>query len=834
MSFILSNIWKRSRLISEDNTIPVYEGNIQNYIEKIYTMKDPSIVLENIDDIKEEDKSIIKETIDNILFIDKIKHNHDILYSKFHYNDTIRKYKCNGPREAVREFAKFADNYKIPEYKKMNLVIEEMCYIASKEGFSYDINDIIDSVVEYYLLNTNEDRSLLKKVCENNILCEDYNYDYIDKKEISIDGINSLIESIKLDTNYEELNERVYTTIKNTRYTDLEYNLSKLIEVFDHIDNCDKESIMESIENAILDREDLNKDKLLKAYKSSQFPGLLEKAIYVYGEDNLDAIKYVNSDNGNIIMMNEFKIVPFNGLIRAVFTLDRKLAQKERLFLNKLRTRRFKKAKSGVGNKNLTAALFGEAADMRNNIYSYIGQDAKADVCVRQYYIENTEDLYDITQTFESIIKEVNTELELNRLDNIRAYYLTTESIIEFHVKCRDKIGCTIEDVNKIRESTDTSMQLYIDIADSIQETYNKYKDLSVNNIHEYLESISECNNFTEEHLNLVIEAAKFIGIPKEEIEELCARYSDTKFSNSKSVDIIKESNKLDIKIKSILEEYEIYEDCDIDIQLEAFSLLIEIFKLAGLDSITEESMDDKLKKYGYDPKDDKKEEDDEDDEDDEDEDDDEEDTKKKSSKSNKKKPSEIAGKGDDIDKEDAKKKTGFSLNNVKLALHSLKAKLSKLSGKEKEISHNLDHSMSSFVNNLRKAQSDEKREQIIKGQVLPSFSKCIKFGIVLVGLGIASQGIVVPAIAALGGFALNKTMTNREKALVLDELETEMEVIDKELAIADSNNQINKYRALLKYKKEIQRQYQRIKYNVRVGRDSKMFSASTGTPSGN
>jgi hypothetical protein len=50
----------------------------------------------------------------------------------------------------------------------------------------------------------------------------------------------------------------------------------------------------------------------------------------------------------------------------------------------------------------------------------------------------------------------------------------------------------------------------------------------------------------------------------------------------------------------------------------------------------------------------------------------------------------------------------------------------------------------------------------------------------------------------------------------------------DKELAIADSNNQINKYRALLQYKKDLQRQYQRIKYNIRIGKD--ILPASAGS----
>ena len=62
------------------------------------------------------------------------------------------------------------------------------------------------------------------------------------------------------------------------------------------------------------------------------------------------------------------------------------------------------------------------------------------------------------------------------------------------------------------------------------------------------------------------------------------------------------------------------------------------------------------------------------------------------------------------------------------------------------------------------------------------------------------------------------KTIIN--KVSWTDEIETELEVVEKELSIAESNNQIKKYRALLQYKKDLQRQYQRIRYNIRVGKD--------------
>jgi hypothetical protein len=65
---------------------------------------------------------------------------------------------------------------------------------------------------------------------------------------------------------------------------------------------------------------------------------------------------------------------------------------------------------------------------------------------------------------------------------------------------------------------------------------------------------------------------------------------------------------------------------------------------------------------------------------------------------------------------------------------------------------------------------------------------------------------------------------------LLLDEIETELEVLEKEIAMADSKNQIKKYRALLQYKKNLQRQYQRIKYNIKVG-TGVLPNSSVGAP---
>ena len=124
------------------------------------------------------------------------------------------------------------------------------------------------------------------------------------------------------------------------------------------------------------------------------------------------------------------------------------------------------------------------------------------------------------------------------------------------------------------------------------------------------------------------------------------------------------------------------------------------------------------------------------------------------------------------------------------------------------------------FIKSCKQALISDRREAIIKGSVIPSFSKCIKISLVLAGLGFATGGIAVPVLTAIGGLIASKKLTQRERSLLLDDIEVEILVIDKELQIADSNNQINKYRALMKMKKDLQRQYQRIKFNVRVGKD--------------
>ena len=131
-----------------------------------------------------------------------------------------------------------------------------------------------------------------------------------------------------------------------------------------------------------------------------------------------------------------------------------------------------------------------------------------------------------------------------------------------------------------------------------------------------------------------------------------------------------------------------------------------------------------------------------------------------------------------------------------------------------------VDAQGSGIVKSIEKALTSDRREAIIKGNIIPSFSKCIKGAIALAGVGILF-GPMNAIIAAVGGLAVSKILNAREKKLLYDEIETELKVVEKQLEIAQNDGDMNQYRFLLNYQKKLTREAQRIRYGLKVqGRD--------------
>lgn len=157
----------------------------------------------------------------------------------------------------------------------------------------------------------------------------------------------------------------------------------------------------------------------------------------------------------------------------------------------------------------------------------------------------------------------------------------------------------------------------------------------------------------------------------------------------------------------------------------------------------------------------------------------------------------------------------GSFMNSIKLASEKLKKTMVKLSDKDKTISKNIDVSLSQFKKSMENTLTNENREAVIKGSVLPSASKIIKLAITTGAIWLVNPAVAV--IGALGYLGLSAKHKAKERQLILDELETELKICEKYIDIAESKNDMKSLKQLYSIQKNLQRQHQRIRYKMKV-----------------
>lgn len=154
----------------------------------------------------------------------------------------------------------------------------------------------------------------------------------------------------------------------------------------------------------------------------------------------------------------------------------------------------------------------------------------------------------------------------------------------------------------------------------------------------------------------------------------------------------------------------------------------------------------------------------------------------------------------------------------AKLAVANAANKVKDAGTKEKEISKTIDAYASTITKSCKDALTSNRRESIIKGSVIPSFSRMIKAGIA-VGVVYAFNPVAA-AITAIGALATSKYLTVKEKKLLLEEIEVEKEVIAKQLD--NVGDDPKRHKQLLMYQRKLQRESQRIRYGLSVkGKDA-------------
>lgn len=164
----------------------------------------------------------------------------------------------------------------------------------------------------------------------------------------------------------------------------------------------------------------------------------------------------------------------------------------------------------------------------------------------------------------------------------------------------------------------------------------------------------------------------------------------------------------------------------------------------------------------------------------------------------------------------------GMSFKNTfKLAAINIKDKITNLSDKEKGACKTINAMANNIKNKIETSITNSNREAVIRGSILPSFSTLIKMIIASAGAIALNVNIGIVVAGWIGALACRSIMTNKERTIVLDDIESEIEVVEKKMAIAEREEDFDKYKELLKLSKKLKREAQRIRYKANaIGRN--------------
>ena len=152
--------------------------------------------------------------------------------------------------------------------------------------------------------------------------------------------------------------------------------------------------------------------------------------------------------------------------------------------------------------------------------------------------------------------------------------------------------------------------------------------------------------------------------------------------------------------------------------------------------------------------------------------------------------------------------------NSLKLAGEKLKKGIQKASDADKTISKNIDSAMSSFTRSAERAMTNDRRDAIIRGSVIPSASKIIK-GAIMAGATTLVLGPAVAVIGVLGYLGMSKKLNDKQRKALIDEIEIELKMCQKYIDLAESKNDLKALKKLYTIQRELEKQRAKIKYKI-------------------
>ena len=799
-------------------------------------------------------------SIDNAVKInkicDRIVSNDYKLSKRFNFSKYIKENTYKPFDHVVIECCKMIDTYDTPAYAKMNIAIEELSYIYQNNAIKYDSKRMIQLISEYFINVPNSDIKELQTVLKENLCIsesdisdnillreevEENNSEHVNPYDVSksVDNINKCIiifnnfkakqskaienfkEAINLISNepvhYQiDALSQIFEWLRNfgidlfiSNYDELTDIIFKYLEFLtdkaksDPLQCANKLLLIINSEMINLHKIEDFEQKYSKYYwilsdiansietfntiKPSESEAVYEsKLTDLANMAKLKGAKFLERTKDKVVAnLKDFKLFKFENIINYSHKVSKKLRNEEGKFMNKVKGKVkdiFRSAKNWI-NEDFDMSTIQEA-----NILDCITNRGNFDYVLAIYEATDYKYINDIRLALDEFCRE-------NSEDSMLTYYVENDMFFEIHIADTTLIELTEEEEQKRISIFTEAEQAYCGYIIDTLETIEKLNEIDAIQLAEDFSKIEYC--LTSDAVLGIIESSKYLYdmIPYARLEEIANTYADnnpTDYMGNTAISQALSSWKL--------------EESSLEMATETVYLLREAIDETML---TEAKINTKVDTSinGNNKNTDKKE----------------DNTKDDKSLGSKIKDKVSNAKDSAVDGAKKIQKTKINLNTLKYAMEDLRLKSKNAGDKAQNITKTLNIYVEKFITAMRKLYTNDNREQIIRGSIIPSFHQLIGrllvIGVASAGAGFffasSSMALFTAVVTAFGTIAASKHSTDKERALMLDEIAIEIDVCEKEMQKAEANGKLKTYRALSYRMTKLKREYQRIRYNV-------------------
>lgn len=790
----------------DDNQFDILENTVNYTINNIIPTVESSelpICISKISNaaIGDINKDRLTEAAANFKSIDRIIKNHKTITKRFR----VDSLKGKSEKDRVHTVCEMVCTYGRPKYINFNIALEECAYIESINDFKtgpMNEDRLVRYITDYFLeFDNNTDKDIQSyrkaiaesKVISNNAAClVPYLMDGAKKNGTWFDKLtewkmnpnkdmDSIIELAR--ENYSDIGafgEIINTAKDFARINEMDFNIAT---VFSEFNNPISRDQAHNILQVIKENNVKTSDDLVYSLRSIWEAEVNDDSYYADG--NTVPQTFTSDD------IDKFKM---HNLITDAQDAGEFI---DHAMLTSSKESPVKITDGGVGD-------IGKVSE--SNIIDYIDEEGYINIPLRHFSYSCDSDPDVAYKIIESTAKCANNILA-NR--NSRIYYSIDECHFSYSLRSKYKVVLSEAQENKRGFTNfDRKKILYINrYAEAAQE-------INESCIYDITDNLKDNMNYAA---SVSVEEARLVAdIIKPYVDESVL---ETFISNCYS-----EGNPKAKEIANTIHESNTEFNVNVD-HNDMMNLCARVMSMnedANITPVIKKATSNIKKAVGIKPKEQKQ-----------------DDSDKKPASVSKdldndkpKQNKAIRDDSDDLDDKDTKEskkdndeddssedgsygKSVKSLNDAKLALKGLQAKGKDLSSKEQEASRDLDMEFNHLLKCVKSLYTTDHREEIITGEVNVSISKILKIAIALAGAGVASGTIAVPAIGAVTLFALSKHASKKEKQAVLDQIDVELQVLDREISRAESSGSAKKYRQLLMIQKNLQRKRQQIHFGI-------------------